>query len=137
MLANSVSPPCGGMCLMYRMLPIGGSGSHDTSLCQPSPLARGLSLSAWMIISSGWPGCVRRGGMDVQLAEVAAERQMLLLRQMLVAEEDHEVLGQRAMDFVHLSGCRAASQIDAADLCADDRRELVDADRFVGRVVAG
>src|SRR5580700_409009 len=38
------------------MLPIGGSGSHDTSVCQPSPLARGESLSAWMIISSGMPG---------------------------------------------------------------------------------
>ena len=61
------------------MLPIGGSTSQDTSLCQPSPLARGESLSAWMIISSGWPGCVRRGGMDVQFAEPAAEIQVLVL----------------------------------------------------------
>src|SRR5213076_1311858 len=44
------------------MLPIGGSGSQDTSECQPSPLARGLSLSAWMTISSGWPGSAGAAG---------------------------------------------------------------------------
>ena len=31
---------------------------------------------------------VRRGGMQVQLSEVAAECQVLLLRQVLIAEED-------------------------------------------------
>ena len=28
----------------------------------PSPLARGLSLSAWMTISSGWPGSAGAAG---------------------------------------------------------------------------
>src|SRR3954471_17231671 len=44
------------------MLPIGGSGSQETSECQPSPLARGLSLSAWMIISSGCAGSAGAAG---------------------------------------------------------------------------
>ena len=38
-----------------------------------------MSLSAWMIISSGLPGSLRRGGMDVQVAEQPAEGQVLLL----------------------------------------------------------
>ena len=42
-----------------------------------------------------------RAGMDVQIAELAAEGEMLLRRDVLVAEEDHEVFGQRAMDLVH------------------------------------
>jgi energy-converting hydrogenase Eha subunit G len=70
-------------------------------------------------------GLGRRRGMDVQLAELAAEGQVLILRQMLVAEEDHQVLGQRAVDLVHLAVADLA-QIDAADLAADDRRQLVD-----------
>ena len=44
-----------------------------------------------------------RGGMDVQFAELAAEGEMLLRRDVLVAEEDHEVFGERAMDLVHLA----------------------------------
>ena len=38
--------------------------------------------------------------MDVQLAEPPAEDEMLLRRDVLVAEEDDQVLGQRAVDFV-------------------------------------
>ena len=82
----------------------------------------------------GMAGLGRRRRVDVQFAELAAEIEVLLRRQMLVAEEDHQVLGQRAVDLVHLRGCRRA-QIDAADLAADDRGQLVDADRLIGRVV--
>ena len=106
-------------------------------MCQPSPLARGESLSAWMIISSGWPGCVRRRRVEVQLAELAAEIEVLLLRQVLVAEEDHQVLGERAVDLVHLRlpiGCdRSTPPISRAD----DRRQLVDRDRLIGRPLIG
>ena len=137
MLANSVSPPCGGHCLIYRMLPIGGSASHETSLCQPSPLARGLSLSAWMIISSGWPGACGAAGWMCRFAEMAAERQMLLRRHVLIAEEDHAVLRQGAVDFVHLPVGSGCGEIDAADFRADDRRQLVDRDGFVGRGLVG
>ena len=45
----------------------------------------------------------RRGRMDVQFAELAAEGEVLLGRDMLVAEKDHEILGERAMDLVHLA----------------------------------
>jgi hypothetical protein len=37
MLAKSVSPPTGGTSRMSRMLPMGGSGSQETSECQLSP----------------------------------------------------------------------------------------------------
>ena len=40
--------------------------------------------------------------MDVQFAELAAEGEMLLGRDVLVAEKDHEIFGERAMDLVHL-----------------------------------
>ena len=46
---------------------------------------------------------VRRGGMDVQLAELAPEGEVLLRRDVLVAEEDDEVFGERAVDLVHLA----------------------------------
>ena len=67
----------------------------------------------------------------MQLAEQAAEGQVLVGRDVLVAEEDHEVLGERAMDLVHLAvGARIAvdelADVDAGDLRADDRRQLVD-----------
>ena len=42
-----------------------------------------------------------RGGMDVQFAELAPEGEMLLRRDVLVAKEDHEIFGQRAVDLVH------------------------------------
>ena len=37
MLENRVSPPEGGACSTRRMLPIGGSTSHETSECHSSP----------------------------------------------------------------------------------------------------
>src|SRR3954454_1792946 len=69
----------------------------------------------------------------VQLAELAAEIEMLLRREMLVAEKDHEIFSQRAMDLVHLP-VRRLAQIDLADLGPDDRGQLVHRDRFIGRV---
>ena len=50
----------------------------------------------------GSPGSCGAAGMDVQLAEQPAEGQMLLRRDVLVAEEDDEVFGQRPVDFVEL-----------------------------------
>ena len=71
----------------------------------------------------------------MQVAELAAEGEMLLWADLLVAEEDHEVFGQRAMDLVHLAvGGVAVDQladVDAAYLRADDRRQLLDADGFI------
>ena len=80
---------------------------------------------------------MRRCGMNVQLAEFAAEGEMLLRRDVLVAEEDHEIFGERAMDLVHLVvGARVVidelADIDAGNLRADDRRQLLDRDGLVG-----
>ena len=78
--------------------------------------------------------------MDVQVAELAAERQMLLWRDVLVAEEDNEIFGKRAMDLVHLPD-RAGialdqlADVDACDFRADDRRELLDRDGLVRSAV--
>ena len=73
-----------------------------------------------------------RGGMDVQFAELAAEGEMLLRRDVLVAEEDHEIFGERAMDLVHGPvGAASRCEIDAGYLRADDRGELFDADGLV------
>src|SRR5882757_7065067 len=73
--------------------------------------------------------------MDVQVAEQAAEGDVLVERDHLVAEEDHRVLGQRAMDLVLLAVGKRPAEIDAADLRADDRRQLVDGDGLVGRAL--
>ncbi len=85
---------------------------------------------------------MRRGGMDVQIAEFAAEGEMLVGADVLVAEEDHEIFGERAVDLVHLPvGARIAgdefADIDAGDFRADDRRELFDRDGLVGFGFAG
>src|SRR5437773_788348 len=80
--------------------------------------------------------------MYVQLAELAAEGEMLLRRDVLVAEEDHEVFGERAMDLVHLAVGTALAvdelaDVDAGNLRADDRRQLLDRDGLVGLGFAG
>ena len=68
---------------------------------------------------------MRRGGMEMQLTELAAEDEMLLRRDVLVAEEDDEVFGERAMDLVHLAvGAGIVrdqlADVDAGDFRADD-----------------
>ena len=82
-------------------------------MCQPSPLARGRILVGVDLHQRRIAALVRRGGMDVQFAELAAEGQMLLRGDVLVAEEDHEVFGERAVDLVHGAGWTAAREIDA------------------------
>jgi len=44
---------------------------------------------------------------------------MLVERDVLVAEEDHAVLGERSMDLVLLTVGQGLSEVNAADLCAD------------------
>jgi hypothetical protein len=52
-------------------------------------------------------------GMNVQLAELASESEMLLRSDVLVAEEDHEIFGERTMDFIHGPVGKRAGEIDA------------------------
>src|SRR5262245_31455807 len=74
--------------------------------------------------------------MDVQFAETAAEGEMLLRRELLIAEEDDEVFGQRAMNLVHLPVGAGivideSCDIDAGDLRTNDRCQFVDADGLI------
>ena len=80
---------------------------------------------------------VRRRRMHMQLAEQPAEGQVLVGRDVLVAEEDHEVLGQRAMDLVLLAVGERLAEIEAVDLGTDDGRQLVDGDGLVRRALIG
>ena len=78
----------------------------------------------------------------MQFAELAAEGEMLVRADVLVAEEDHEIFGERAMDFVHLAiGARVVrdelADVDAGDFRADDRGEFLDADGLVRVRFAG
>jgi hypothetical protein len=72
-----------------------------------------------------------RCGMDVQLAELTPEGEMLVRRDALVAKEDHEIFGERAMDLVHGAVGQRAREIDARYFRADDRGELFDANGLV------
>ena len=62
------------------------------------------------------------GGMDVQFAEFSAEGEMLFRGDVLVAEKDHEMFGQRAVDLVDLAvGARSpetSSPISTPDISA-------------------
>jgi hypothetical protein len=77
-----------------------------------------------------------RGGMDMQFAEPAAEGEMLLRRDVLGAEKDYEVFGERAVDLVHLAIGRRifrnqSADVDARNFRTNDRGELLDADGLV------
>jgi hypothetical protein len=80
----------------------------------------------------GMARLVRRRGVQVQLAELPAEIEVLVLRHVLVAEEDDEVLGQRPVDLVHLPVGDRPAERDAADLGADQGRQAVHPDRLIG-----
>src|ERR1700758_1632219 len=74
---------------------------------------------------------VRGCRMHVKIAEAPAEGQMLLGREGLIAKKDDEVFGERAVDLVELAIRQRLGEIDAADLGADDRRQLVYGDGLV------
>ena len=58
---------------------------------------------------------------------------MLLRRQVLVAEEEDEMVGQRPLEFFPLLRAEGLREIDAGDFGPDDRREFVDVDRGIRR----
>src|SRR5437762_8564943 len=74
---------------------------------------------------------VRRGRMDRQFAEHAAEALVLVMGQLLAAEEHDEVFHQRVVHFVELLVAERVRQVHAADLSADMRRQLPDLDRLI------
>ena len=73
--------------------------------------------------------------MHRQIAELAAEILVLVVGQMLVAEEDHQVFHQRVVHFLELLVAERARQVDPADLGADMRRQLSDLDCLIGHPV--
>jgi len=70
-----------------------------------------------------------------QIAEETPERLVLVMRQMLVAKEDHQVFHQRIVDFLELLIAERSRQVDPVDLGADMRGQLGDLDRLVGHPV--
>ena len=80
----------------------------------------------------GMPRRVWRRRMGVQLSEAATEIEVLFLRDVLIAEEDHQVLRKRSMDLAKGLVAEGLGEIDAADLGADDRRQPVHGYRLVG-----
>ena len=114
------------------MLPIGGSSSQETSECQDFAVDEFRLLVGVDDHHLGVAGNRRRRRMHVQLAEAAAERHLLLVVHLLVAEEDHEVLHQRVVHFLEDLVSHRLRQVDAEDLGADHRRHLADLDRLVG-----
>src|SRR5262245_64650656 len=69
--------------------------------------------------------------MDVQLAEELTESLLLRGREVLVAEEDHAVVDQRRMDLLEGQLVQGSGEIDATDLGAGVRGELLHMDRSV------
>ena len=68
-----------------------------------------------------------RRWVHVQLPEPASQRLVPLRRQVLVTEEHHQVVSERALDLrpgLVVDGV----QIDASYLGADDRRDRIDID---------
>ena len=76
---------------------------------------------------------VRGRWMDVQLAKISPEGEVLFRRQVLIAEENDRIFRQCAMDFVHLPVRQRFAQIGARDFGANDRREFVHGNGFVRR----
>ena len=69
--------------------------------------------------------------MDVQLAEAAAELLLLVEVDLLVAEEDDEVLGERVVDLLELLVAERLREVDAFDLGADHRAQGYDANGLI------
>jgi hypothetical protein len=62
--------------------------------------------------------------MQVQLAEAAAELLVLVVAELLVAEEDHQVVHQRIVHLLELLVAERPGEVDAEDLRADHGRQL-------------
>ena len=70
--------------------------------------------------------------MHLQLAEAAAEGDVLLRSEALAAKENHAVLDQRLADFAEYAVVEFLRQVDAGDLGAERPRNRVNLDRAVG-----
>ena len=69
--------------------------------------------------------------MDRQLAKPPAKRLVVVVAQVLVAEEDDEVLHQCVVHFLKLLVAERLRQVNPGNLGADIGRQLFDLDRLV------
>ncbi|MCY1526969.1 hypothetical protein D9M68_620190 [compost metagenome] len=72
---------------------------------------------------------VREGGMDLQLAEAARQRDMLRRRNVLLAEHQHLVLHQCAAQRGNGPFIKRRRQVDMADLGPERGRDAADRER--------
>ena len=118
------------------MLPIGGS-SITGDVAVPA-----LAIGARQILVGvddhqlGLARLVRRRRMEVEVAEQSAKGEMLILRQMLVAENITK-FSASAEGSRRASVAERPRQFHLADLTADHRRQSVDGDRVVRRRFLG
>src|SRR5215475_15506617 len=76
---------------------------------------------------------VRRSGMHVQFSEEPAECELLLRRDVLIAEKYDDVLSQRPVNLIHRPVGQRFREIDALNFRTDDRRQFLHADRLIRR----
>jgi hypothetical protein len=113
------------------MLPNGGSSSQETSECQYSPAMRSELASAWMGKDLGMSLRTGRVRVNVQLAEIAAERLVAFHVKRLIAKEQDLMLRQRQVQFLDLAVAERPGERQARDLGANTRRDGHDIDGFV------
>ena len=70
-------------------------------------------------------GVLRRRRMDVQLAKPPAKGRVLLEGQILIAEEQDEVFGERLLEAIQCRVVERTGQVDPRDLGTDDRRDWI------------
>ena len=113
------------------MLPIGGSGSQETSECHRSPAIRSTFRRHGSAGLRDGLGRIR-GRMDVQLAEPPSQRLLLVQVEGLVAEEEHLVLDQGVVQLLELLVAQGRGEIDAGHLGTDPRRQRRHRNRLEG-----
>ena len=75
--------------------------------------------------------CAVAADMLVQLAEELAEPFQILRRDLLIAEEQDEMFGDRVVDFLHFEVAERPGEVELGDLRADIGRDWLDANRSV------
>ena len=73
--------------------------------------------------------------MDDRVAKAAAEGDVLIDRDLLVAEEHDEIVHQGIVDFLELLVSQRLRQVDSGDFRADGRRHLADGDGLVSHCI--
>ena len=73
---------------------------------------------------------------DVQRAELAAERLVLIQGHLLIAKEDHLMVHQRVMDFPERLVAQRLGEVHALDLGADDRADRVHLNCFISHAIS-